>query len=382
METFIIFLCIVLPIAGIIAFICNSLVITFYWRTRDKMISFVYIGLCMCQGFVGLLSLLQCSTFLIYNDFMYPVDKPGRDYVEDAYMVTHVFIFMIFHRITAFINCALSVMRSINLLTPFYKLNKRIYVASAVLYTIFLVSLNLFIGILQIVKPIEMRPPSPPQEQGLDKDPGLPPGPGGNGPPGPGGDGPPAQDPGPGGIEEEDGDPGPPETYMTCPILNQCVVFSKFPSLKVLYDIVVLLVPAIITTIAICLTLAVIWKRKKHFTNTPQIVLKDDDTEKKRKTETDMTITILMILAVYLFCNLVHIIFIFAQRAIGIKNAIMSGYFFQTSYFFENGVVIFEVAIVPVIMILRSKRIKDFSSTFLMATASKISNSEFFSRHQ
>ena len=293
---------------------------------------------------------------------------------EDAYMVTHIFIFMIFHRITAFINCALSVMRSINLLTPFYKLNKRIYVTSTVLYTIFLVSINLFIGVLQIVNPIEMpQPPSPPGD-GPDKGPGLPPGPGGNELPG--------QDSGSGGIEEEEDDPGPGDTYMTCPILNQCVILSKFPRLKILYDVVLLVVPAVVTTIAICLTLAVIWKRKKHFTNTPQTVLKDDDTEKKRRKETDMTITILMILAVYLFCNLVYIIFFFIQRAIGIKNAIESGYFFQTAYFFENGIVIFEVAIVPVIMILRSKRIKDFSSAFMLATASKINNSELFSRHQ
>ena len=122
----------------------NLVVITFYWRKLNKTVPFMYFILGVSDLCTGISTLLHFFTFLIFL-IVQAEESPPLLWVA----VISYFCTIIFFRLSAFVSLLFSVIRTMNIISPFTRIKKRVVMICILCYTgiwisVFLVELVLF----------------------------------------------------------------------------------------------------------------------------------------------------------------------------------------------------------------------------------------------
>ena len=122
----------------------NLVVITFYWRKLKKTVPFMYFILGVSDLCTGISTLLHFFTFLIFL-IVQAEESPPLLWVA----VISYFCTIIFFRLSAFVSLLFSVIRTMNIISPFTRIKKRVVMVCILCYigiwiSVFLVELVLF----------------------------------------------------------------------------------------------------------------------------------------------------------------------------------------------------------------------------------------------
>ena len=159
-------MCVILPIISLLGSSLNFSIIKFYWKSKARIVPLVYIVLSSIHLAISLLALLQMITFASFPSFIYPKGKPEMEFTENVFMVGHVLGFEMLHRLAVMVNCTMSVMRSIGICFPFYRIQKSLFRTAVFIYTLCLIALLLFFVISDFLREEEtdikyLKPPKP-----------------------------------------------------------------------------------------------------------------------------------------------------------------------------------------------------------------------------
>ena len=112
---------------GIQAILMNALVISFYLTSYKKVVPFMYLLMAACDSVTGISAVLTAVVFLTLK-----VDtNSALHIVPVAYT-----IFSITFKVSVFLNLAIAVVRTINILLPFYRMRIWGIAVAAVIYTL------------------------------------------------------------------------------------------------------------------------------------------------------------------------------------------------------------------------------------------------------
>ena len=304
----------------------NSFVITFYWRTRKKLVSAIYIILTLVNLIICSTMICHVVSFIMYKTYASAFNpdlpprasqgeeemkevKPSRDefkfdatiphalrgkrgaprdplptgYSSDIFMVVHIIVFNCFQRFSGFINCLLCVTRTISIVSPFYRINRRMISVCSVVYLI----LQLLIIVYCLV--------------GLDG-----------------------------------------KSRMMCMVVNQCRFIGNEAVFQVFY-LWPFVIPSLVLATSCFIT---IYKMKRAGVR---------NSERERK----VTVTILIVTIIFLVCNLSNLTYVMMAVYLGYDKVwIKVGAFFLISYISEYVFTFVGVTITPIILVLRGSNFR------------------------
>ena len=115
---------------GIQAILMNALVISFYCSSYKKVVPFMYLLMAACDSVTGIAAVL---TGLIFLTLKAEAEKP-----EVALRILPVAytIFSVTFKVSVFFNLAIAIVRTINILLPFYRMRIWGIAIAAVIYTL------------------------------------------------------------------------------------------------------------------------------------------------------------------------------------------------------------------------------------------------------
>ena len=115
---------------GIQAILMNALVISFYCSSYKKVVPFMYLLMAACDTVTGIAAVL---TGLIFLTLKAETGKP--DAVLRIIPVAYT-IFSVTFKVSVFLNLAIAIVRTINILLPFYRMRILGIAIAAVIYTL------------------------------------------------------------------------------------------------------------------------------------------------------------------------------------------------------------------------------------------------------
>ena len=99
---------------GLQAIIANALVISFYFPSYKKVVPFMYLLMAACDSITGIGAILTAIMFFLLETDTY---KAALHIVPVAYA-----IYSITFKVSVFLNLAIAIVRTINILLPFYRM--------------------------------------------------------------------------------------------------------------------------------------------------------------------------------------------------------------------------------------------------------------------
>lgn len=116
----------------------------FYWTTRSKFVSRIFIVRSFLHGLMGLSAVFDAASFLTYYYKLGTVF--GQHQTTDNFMFTHQMFLIFLQRLAVFVSMTLSFMRSITILVPFRKIASGKVFAVCAVYGMVIVIVQLFGG--------------------------------------------------------------------------------------------------------------------------------------------------------------------------------------------------------------------------------------------
>ena len=124
--------------------VLNGIVIAYYRRSVRKTVPFMYTTLSVTDTVTGVAAFLNGLLFLILEYNPEPASRPPGNYL----IVPTYFIFSITFRVSVLLNLIISIVRTINIILPFYRIRRSGICGAVVLYV--LVSAALSITLLHV----------------------------------------------------------------------------------------------------------------------------------------------------------------------------------------------------------------------------------------
>ena len=122
-----------LGLLGLLTILANSFTIGFYQRKWREAVPFMYIMIGTCDFISGVIAI--CHAYIFTN---YPIESiiNLENEFHDLFILIVYALFQISTRTSLFYNTVLSVVRTINIIRPFYQMKKSIIIIVVILYPI------------------------------------------------------------------------------------------------------------------------------------------------------------------------------------------------------------------------------------------------------
>jgi len=346
------FLATALCLMGLLTILANSFVMGFYQKKWKEPVPLMYILIGVCDSITGVIAICHAIIFIIYPGVLYTLMEGSLSSevtVADSFLIIVYIILQSGTRTSLFYNTVLTVVRTVNITQPFVLIKKYVILVCAILYPL--------LWIATLIADIKLDTTA--DQSDLDK-------------------------------RVNDGltidvvevlflmKPGDnlmnvaTQSYTRCdlndpavdPGWSMCNHSSRKPLFLIIFMVIPLILPAIISLVCAVLQILSILKPKAVAPVTAR--------------ERSMTVTILLLTLICLVCNIPYTVFLFIYS---FNEDILTGYFSDTSlsvlsYSMCTMLPFIQALLNPATLLLRGAALRDFVSktvripyTSLMATS-------------